>query len=393
MLRLRDTSVRSALTRLAVCGAALCALVSAAPVRAHSPSGAPLATPTTSASPFSPHGGTRMAMDGPDTPSETEDLTQLSLEQLLKLDLVGIDVLGSHTHSPGEIMVGYRYMISDMSGYLEGDRSLGTGQVLKQFPTLHTGMQMEMHMLELMYAPSSTLTVMTMLPYQDMAMSHLRRNGERFNTDSSGIGDVTLMAIQTVLGDSHHSTHRLLFNGGLSIPTGSITQRDNTPTVRNAILEYPMQLGTGTVDIIPGLTYLGQAERWAWGAQVMANVPVGDNDRGYRFGNQYHLSGWASYKVKDWLAPTARLELRRRENVEGQDPELNPAGNPEANPKLQAGTKLYLVLGVNLFAPRGRLKGHRLNIEGGFPLYQNLTGPQLSDNWQITVGWTYTFQK
>lgn len=324
---------------------------------------------------------------------DTEDLTQLSLEQLLQLDIVGINVLGSHTHLERELMVGYRYMNSDLSGYLDGDHRLSNRQVLRRFPTLHTSMSMEMHMLELMYAPSDTLTVMGMLPYHQMSMQHLRRTGDHFPTESEGFGDVTFMATQTLLGNARKGESRLLFNGGISFPTGSITQRDDTPSARRAILEYPMQLGSGTVNLLPGLTWVGQSSHWAWGGQALANVPLGRNSRGYRFGNQYHLGAWASYKVKDWLSPSVRLDLRRRENIEGRDPELDPRANPESDPKLQAGTKLYLVLGLNFFAPKGTFKGQRLTLEGGIPLYQSLSGPQLSDNWQVSLGWTYTFKR
>ena len=30
---------------------------------------------------------------------------------------------------------------------------------------------------------------------------------------------------------------------------------------------------------------------------------------------------------------------------------------------------------------------NRLAIEGGLPVYQNLSGPQLGQSWQITAGW------
>jgi hypothetical protein len=48
--------------------------------------------------------------------------------------------------------------------------------------------------------------------------------------------------------------HRLLLKGGLGLPTGSIDA-----TMDGVPLEYPMQLGSGTVSLLPGFTYLGQA--------------------------------------------------------------------------------------------------------------------------------------
>ena len=152
-----------------------------------------------------------------------------------------------------------------------------------------------------------------------------------------------------------------------------------------------MQLGSGTVDLIPGLTYLGESEKWGYGAQALGTLRLGRNDRGYRFGNEARLSAWGSYQLTDWLAPSIRADARFRGNIHGADPELNPLGNPESDPKNQAARSLDLFFGLNLYAAKGSLKGHRLTIEGGFPIYQHLDGPQIERDWEITVGWSYTF--
>ena len=44
------------------------------------------------------------------------DLTELSLEELAEIDVVSINVLGTHTHLAGEWMIGYRSMFMDMDG-------------------------------------------------------------------------------------------------------------------------------------------------------------------------------------------------------------------------------------------------------------------------------------
>src|SRR5207248_8271713 len=36
--------------------------------------------------------------------------------------------------------------------------------------------------------------------------------------------------------------------------------------------------------------------------------------------------------------------------------------------------------------------GTRMNIEGGFPIYEGLDGPQLSTRWLISAGLTYSFR-
>ena len=135
------------------------------------------------------------------SPDDTEDLTRLSLEELLDLNVTTINVLGSHTHLKGQTMVGYRFMAMTMDGYLDGTDEASNSQVLRRFPTIHTRMEMSEHMLELMHAFSDDFTVMAMVPYKHGVMHHMKADGTRFTVRSSGLGDVNLMGMYNVLGD------------------------------------------------------------------------------------------------------------------------------------------------------------------------------------------------
>lgn len=177
---------------------------------------------------------------GQDLPT---DLTELSLEDLLQLEVIPVGVLGSHIHSKGEWMVGYRYMHMQMG---EEDDAQNEG-----FMVLPTNMQMGMHMAEVMYGVTNNLTAMLMLSYKRLSMDHQTRMGDRFTTTSEGVGDIGIMA--------HYALRRSLRNylvalAGVSVPTGSINQRDATPAGPDQTLPYPMQLGSGTPDLVTGLT-------------------------------------------------------------------------------------------------------------------------------------------
>lgn len=332
-----------------------------------------------------------MSMHGREIPDEPTDLTNLSLEQLLDLRITTINVLGGHTHVKGQKMVSYHFMLMDMGGYLDGTHRLGDRQVLQRFPTIHSSMSMQMHMLEFMYAPSDEVTLMAMLPYKVMSMDHRNRAGTRFPTSAEGFGDVQLMGLITVLGDQRKRGHRLVLNAGLSLPSGSIDKADFIPNRGVVKLEYPMQLGSGTVDLMPGLTYLGDAEHWAWGAQVLGTVRLGRNSNDYRFGNQVYLTAWGVYRLKDWVAPSLRLQTSISGRVRGRDPDIDPLSNPEANPRLQGGRRTDLLFGLHFYAPKGPLKDTRLTLEGGFPVYQSLNGPQLKTNWMFSLGISRVF--
>jgi hypothetical protein len=316
-----------------------------------------------------------------------EDLTGMSLEQLLHEEITPINVLGSHTHLKGGFMLGYRYMYMDMSHNQEGTREVSDTEVLAHYPVTHTSMSMEMHMAELMYAPSDFATIMAMIPYGENTMHHLMDTGMRTTAYSSGLGDVSFMGLINLLGNPRTKGQRLLLNAGFTAPTGAI---DATSAGKQ--LEYSMQLGSGTWDFQPGLTYLGESDLWSWGAQVLGTVRAGMNDHDYRLGDRYRLSAWTQYKVVDWFGPSARLDWHGWGNVHGADPAMNPARNPAFDATKQAGERLDLLFGLNFYIPKGLLKGNRLSIEGGVPVYQNLAGPNMAVDWLVTVGLSYTFR-
>ena len=115
-----------------------------------------------------------------------------------------------------------------------------------------------------------TLLLLLVLPYVRKAMDHLRMDGARFTTRARGLGDVQLSGLYSVY---RNDNHRVIGKGGLSLPSGSINARDNLPGMMgmpDAIqrLPYPMQLGSGTWDLLLGATYLGQVTKLSWGADI-----------------------------------------------------------------------------------------------------------------------------
>ena len=327
--------------------------------------------------------------------SGPKDLTGLSLEELYNLDIVQPNVLGGHTHPAGQAMFGYEYMHMSMSGLFQGSHEVSPATVFTEgFGTVHTSMEMDMHMFDVMYAPTEQLTLMAMLPDKTMAMEHLKSNGGVFRQSAEGLGDLEVMGMVTLLGDIRKGGNRLILNLGVSLPTGSINVKDHAEGDSSkplVLLEYFMQLGSGTYDLMPGLTYLGDSGPWSWGLQSVETFRLGKNDHDYRLGDEYHLSAWASYGVTDWFAPSIRLDGRSWGNITGKDKGLDANPTPESRPNLRGGRRLDLLLGINFYAPKGFLKGSRLMIEGGIPVYQNLDGPQLGTAWTLSAGLTYAF--
>jgi len=78
----------------------------------------------------------------------------------------------------------------------------------------------------------------------------------------------------------------LFLNAGITAPTGSIDQ--GVPG--DGVFEYAMADRVGHLETRNrGLTYLGEAGDFAWGAQVLGTIHIGDNSRDYRLGDSYRL--------------------------------------------------------------------------------------------------------
>jgi hypothetical protein len=305
-----------------------------------------------------------------------------------------IGVMGGHTHHEGGWMLSYRYMFMNMHGNRDDNDRLDTSDVLDDFMVSPTDMTMQMHMLGIMYAPTVDLTLITMFPYVHKEMDHVTRLGTSFTTSTEGLGDIKVSALYNVYRNEPHSVH---LTAGLSIPTGSIDEKGNTPMGRDVQLPYPMQLGSGTFDILPGITYLGRSGSLSWGSQVSASIRVGENDNDYTLGDTYKLTGWLSRSWNDWFSASARVDGQVWGDIEGADPEIarvTPMGMriiPTADPDLRSGERIDLLLGIDISAPEGKFKGARLAVEGGIPLYQDLDGPQLETDWLLTAGLQWMF--
>ncbi len=300
-------------------------------------------------------------------------------------------IMGDHLHAAGGWMLSYRYMGMRMEDFRDGTDDLSSDTILNEYMGTATAMPMEMHMLGLMYAPSDKMTWMLMLPYATREMDMRNRMGMAFTSRSAGIGDLKISALYDLGAKSDVSMH---LNLGLSVPTGSIDERTNVvPGMDRQLMPYPMQIGSGTWDLLPGITLRGTNKRGSWGAQAIATLRTGENDRDYRLGHRLDFNAWNSWR----LNPVASLSLRVRHqtwgNVEGADPELTDllAMSPIPDPNQQGGTRTDLLGGLNLHLPAGAERMQKMGLEIGAPLYEKLDGPQMSNAWTLNFSWQMSF--
>ncbi len=302
-----------------------------------------------------------------------------------------IGVMGEHTHEHGEFMFSYRFMRMSMAGNRDGTEQLDVSDVHARFMVAPLDMTMTMHMGGVMYAPSDRITLMAMANWVDRSMNHQTRPGGMFEATSSGLGDAGLSALIRIKGSGSVRAH---LNAGVSLPVGSIEETGENPMSmgRAVQMPYPMQLGSGTWDVTPGITILGMSERTSWGIQGKGTLRLGENSRGYRKGNGTEATAWFAWRASSQLSLSARAFLSVWGNYSGHDEAYgNPMMVPTVREELRGGTRLDIPIGLNFYFPDGPLSGHRIAAEWNVPLYQSLNGPQLETDWVLTIGWQKSF--
>lgn len=324
-----------------------------------------------------------------------------------------IGVMGSHLHPKGDFMVSYRFMRMHMDGSRDGTDRLSPEEIATTSPNRFFGtpgqpptlrvvpleMTTDMHMFGAMYGVTDWLTVTAMGSYIDREMDHVTFQGGagttelgNFTTESSGFGDTRVGGLIGIYADD---THRIHLNAALSLPTGSIKEEDNvlapnglTPRLR---LPYAMQLGTGTYDFHPGVTYTGHRDVWNWGAQYMGEVRLeNENNQGYSLGDKHSVTSWAGYAWSRNFSTSLRLTASTQDSIDGIDAAI-VAPVQTADPDNYGGEMVEAGVGFNLKGATGWMDGHEIGAEFTLPLYRDLNGPQLERDYALTVGWTKSF--
>lgn len=318
-----------------------------------------------------------------------------------------IMVMGDHMHKAGEYMVSFRHMDMSMEGNLSGTDDIADSAILDianshggpgQLRVVPQKMDIKMTMLGAMYAPSDrvTFTLMAMHIENTMTLKTYHAMNKillgRFKSRSEGTGDTTVGSLirggETGAGKWHYGL-------SLSLPTGSIKQTGSVLTPMNMTatgkrLPYPMQLGSGSYDLKPSITYNGDWGRWRVGAQANAVVRLNYTNANYRLGDKAELQGWVTRRFTDWLSGSVRFNVSHQGKIDGQDSDITlPVQTAQTN--FSGGTFANLSLGVNLVGQSGALTDHRLAIEWVGPVHQDVHGVQMEREGTLMIGWQKAF--
>lgn len=313
-----------------------------------------------------------------------------------------ITVMGDHMHKKKELMFSLRFSKMNMDGMLSGTNSISLNSVMSApngasnssgtYMNSPVSMKMNMYMFGAMFAPTDNLTLMAMSSFskKEMVSQRMRmRGGSRFDVNSSGIGDTRLSGLFKILDNKFSKTH---FSIGLSLPTGSIDNRDTTPVSLNSRLGYKMQNGSGTYDPFFSLNNVNNIGKVKIGEQFMIKKPIfGDNSNGYHYGNSINTSIWFSYRWIKNFSTSFKINYNFFGKMEGEDNEMNKRMSPAMDSKNVGHQKVNTSFGFNYVNSNEFLKNHRLAFEFIIPVYQKVRGIQMADEYKIMLGWQYGF--
>lgn len=323
----------------------------------------------------------------------------------------------------GDFMVGYRYTYHRQSGdTLNGTRTASDARIVAQAcpapgcsvtPAEHT---MHMHMVDFTYAPSDWLNLMVMPQFVDMEMD-LRpleggvvdefgghHHGGDGNTGGShetgGISDTLVVALVKLFEVPEQHLHLGL---GLSAPTGDVGQTIDVargPRPENPsdtlffpeFIHYQMQLGSGTWDLLPSLTYTGGWRRWSWGGQLSGIKRLEErNESGYALGDQFQATAWTNWQLTPWLAVSVRGLYTEQGDISGEFDGPHPESSPPDLPRNYGGEYWDVGFGLTARVPYTGWQGSRVGIEWLQPVEDDVNGFQLERDGTFLVTWSIAF--
>ena len=368
-------------------------------------------------------GATTLFANGVHAPSEAEFTDQTASSRLDTQAPLG--VIGDHAHRAGELMFSYRFRGMAMEGLRDGTTPISIEKALHDYAMVPITMQRRTHMFGMMFAPHDRVTLTVMTSYQNSSMemegAHLHETGGhdhpvgQYSMSTSGLGDLRLSALMPLLNTSNAD---FLLNASISIPTGAIDLKGTHGGEELTVLSYPMQLGSGSFELVPGFTFAATHGSWSYGVQAHSAIPLNKNSRDYKLAPTVGSTLWGTRRLNDSLSISVRgsienwggitsfiehTETRTSEDAHDHTAHHSHAApfaqtvyiSPTMDPNLQGGTRATLAAGVNFIIPDkfgGILAGQRLAVEFQMPVYQDLDGPQMELDWTLTTGWQYTFE-
>jgi hypothetical protein len=295
-------------------------------------------------------------------------------------------IMISHSHPRGGSMLAYTYMGMRMKGNLSGSDRITDDEIFRRdYSMSPQEMNMDMHMIMAMYGVTGRLSFMAMFGYtgnsMDMtsyASGHSHGSGNSGSAlhshESSGMSDTKLWGLYKLYNGIGSS---VLASMGISLPTGNFRViAGEHGTIPGERAGYMMQPGTGTWDLMPGITWLKSGSRATYSLQALGIVRPFRNASDYRWGEELNVNAWGSYSLRPMLSVSLRGEAIISSAISGRDALIYSYTEPASNPGNYGGIRINGLAGINLYVTKGFLRDSKIGFEFGQPLYQFVNGIQ-----------------
>ncbi|MGC6367488.1 MAG: transporter [Candidatus Marinamargulisbacteria bacterium] len=293
-----------------------------------------------------------------------------------------IGIMADHSHKKGEAMISIRTMPMTMTDNYNGSKKISISDIHSSYMMAPKEMTMGMTMVGGMMGLNDKITLTGMIGHNNKNMIMVNQMNSEIETSSNGIGDAKLGAIFSIQDDNQM---RLLWNAGLSIPIGSINEKNNNGDT----LPYAMQLGSGTYDISLGATAVRFFDQYSIGGQLTGLFRTGKNNHNYRLGNEYQLTTWGQRHLNTQVSATLRSTLRIKTDITGSDTTVS-AMKASMSPGYSTTTgAMSGELSVGLNVKPDQFKSSRFAVEYTLPVVQKTDSIAMGRGSYLTAGYQH----
>ncbi|MDF1837676.1 MAG: transporter [Planctomycetota bacterium] len=241
--------------------------------------------------------------------------------------------------------------------------------------------------VEAMFGFDERLDLYFVVPYSTHNIDQDLTLGGTSDVESDGLGDIQ---IGGVFRSYDHGPTRVSYMAGISLPTGKVNESGEYDGMASTKLPYPLQLGSGTFDLLPGVLIESQRGDMQWGARASGRIHLQSaHDEAWFRSNSGRVDLWVGTEVGEDVRGTLRAQADWWGDLHGADPDLVQLRNPLEDPLRQGGSRVTLFGGLGKDLDKNG--NNHLGIEVGFPVEEWLDGPALSQDWTAVIGWRLRF--
>lgn len=243
------------------------------------------------------------------------------------------------------------------------------------------------------YTATEDLMLLGVVPYKITKLDghlHVHADGDMevhkdMKGEESGLGDVALLGRYTFF-KTHTIDATTAVAGilGVKFPTG---KTDGKTSDGMEFLDSHLQLGTGSTDYLVGLSLSHAIQKFSLSANLLGIIATEGKagNTKHQFGNSINYDITAKYRIHPYeFAPTT-TQLFLAIGINGETREREKESGIEV--VNSGGSTIYAAPAIQLALPPHWIA----EIQYQHPIYHNLYGIQMAEDYRFTGGVTYLF--